>query len=353
MDPTKGFASVNIVKVALIGAGRIGKIRADSIGRENANGTRAQLAVVADPMEVRGLQLAKLAGAEWTPDWKEAVSRPDVDVVIVATPTESHAEISISALSHGKHVLCEKPLARDVAEARSMVKSARDAGRVLKTGFNYRHLPHVRKAKQVIDAGEIGQSYFVRSFFGHGGRLGFDREWHTSATASGGGALQEQGIHVLDLVRFLLGEPTRVSADTKTFFWQLPQTEDNCFCLLETGDGRTAQIHVSWTEWRNRFWFELFGRDGYLRLEGRDGHYGPPRITWAKRKSDHSRPDEEVIEFPENECWTLEWREMLDAIKNSREPLGSGVDGLRSQLLVEAAYESARTGRWVDVADSL
>ena len=187
------------MNVALIGAGRMGKVRADSIIRGGATEIRSQLAIVADPAPDRARLLATSVGAAWSSDWREAISRPEVDVVIVATPTELHAEIATSALLEGKHVLCEKPLARDVAEASRMVKVAKDSGRILKTGFNYRHLPHVRKAKELIDSGEIGPLYFARCFFGHGGRLGFDREWHTSASASGGGALQEQGIHVLDL----------------------------------------------------------------------------------------------------------------------------------------------------------
>jgi predicted dehydrogenase len=94
---------------------------------------------------------------------------------------------------------------------------------------------------------------------------------------------------------------------------------------------------------------EIFGQDGYLRLLGRDGHYGSPRITWARRKLDHSRPEEHHLEFEQGEDWRQEWQEFVGAIEEKREPLGSGSDGLRAQQMIEAVYDSAQSGRWVGI----
>lgn len=334
--------------VALIGAGRIGKIRARVI----ADTDSATLVAVADPCAESGKEIAAASGAKQFADWRGAIDSSNVDIVVVATPTIFHAEIAAAALAGGKHVLCEKPLARNVAEATKIVAAARASGRVLKTGFNYRHLPHVRKAKELIDSGELGRLMFTRCYFGHGGRPGFDEEWHTDPQSSGGGVLQEQGIHVMDLIRYLLGEPARVLGQRSTFFWKLRDIEDNCFCLFETETGQMAQVHVSWTQWTNAFEFEVFGQDGYVRLRGRDGHYGPPAITWAKRNADHSRPREQHIEFEQGDDWRQEWAEFLAAIRERRVPLGSGQDGLCAQLMIETAYRSAAAGKWLAIGST-
>jgi predicted dehydrogenase len=335
-----------MIRTAIIGAGRMGQIRARVMEETQS----AVLVAVADPQIDLADKLAAQCGARSFTDWREAIELPEVDAVVVATPTMFHASIASAALAAGKHVLCEKPLARNVEEAAQIVAAAEVSGKLLKTGFNYRHLPHIRKAKELIDGGELGKLSFMRCHFGHGGRPGFEKEWHADVRLSGGGVLQEQGIHLMDLTRYLLGEPVRAFSTRKTLYWPLTEAEDNCFCLFETEGGQIAQIHVSWTQWINTFSMEIFGQDGYLRMHGRDGHYGPPRITWAKRNADHSRPSEQNIQYEPGEDWKHEWMEFLAAIDEKREPLGSGVDGLRAQRLIEAAYQSAATGQWIDVA---
>ena len=333
-----------MIGVALIGAGRIGEVRARVIAETGG----AKLVTVADLRTEAADRLAAAYMARKENDWRKAISDPDVEIVVVATPTQFHQEIARAALSSGKHVLCEKPLARNPEEAFQIVQIARISGKVLKTGFNYRHLPHVRKARELIDSGAIGKPLFMRCHFGHGGRPGFDQEWHTDPQISGGGVLLEQGIHVMDLIRHLLGEPSRVMAHRSAFYWSLREIEDNCFCLFETKEHQVAQIHVSWTQWRNSFQMEIFGTNGYLKLQGRDGHYGSPAITWAKRNVDHSRPQEESLEFDQGDDWRLEWKEFLSAITENRQPQGSGQDGLYAQLMIEKAYESAAAGKWLD-----
>jgi predicted dehydrogenase len=338
-----------MLSVAIIGAGRIGEIRADAIQR---NGGR--LVAVADVDLARARKLARSAAAEATTDWAGTVSLPAVDAVIVCTPTKFHVDAVIAALHAGKHVLCEKPLGRTVEEARRMVTASREAGRVCKVGFNYRHMAHVRKTKELLKAGSIGPVHFLRARYGHGGRPGYEKEWCTDADLSGGGVLLEQGIHILDLARYLLGEPAGVYAETHRFFWNFPVVEDNAFCLVKFSSGQIAQIHVSWTQWANLFEMELFGRDGYLQLEGRDGHYGPQRLTWGKRQSDHGRPEEQVFEFPSPDgSWNLEWREFVSAIDSNREPIGSAEDGLRAQQIIECAYRSAAECFWIAVPENI
>jgi len=335
-----------MLAVAIVGAGRIGTIRSAAIHRSN----KGFLAAVVDTDEARAKKLAEGTSAVVSEEWSPVLARSDIHAVIVCTPTKFHSEVVIAALEAGKHVLCEKPLGRTVIEAQKMYEASRRSRRLLKTGFNYRHMAHVLKARGLLQDNALGSLYFLRCRYGHGGRRGYEREWCTDAELSGGGVLLEQGIHIFDLARYLLGEPSRLVAQTRRYFWNFPTVEDNGFCLLETEQAQTAQIHISWTQWVNIFELELFGADGFLRLEGRDGHYGPQRLVWGVRQSDHSRPEHVIFDFPgPDNAWDLEWQEFCSAIEQQREPLGSARDGLRAQQLVEAAYQSVSRHSWIDV----
>src|SRR5262249_30206861 len=151
------------------------------------NGT---LVVTADTDIRRAEQLAAdYPGCVGTSDWEAAVRRPDVDIVIVATTNQSLASVTAAALRHRKHVLVEKPGARSAAELEPLVALARQAGVVAKVGFNKRFHPAFRKARALLDEGAIGPVLFARGRYGHGGRLGYDREWRADPALAGGGEL--------------------------------------------------------------------------------------------------------------------------------------------------------------------
>ena len=337
-----------MLSVAIVGAGGIGRIRANSI----LESKQANVSWVADIDAPRAEELAALSHALPTADWREAISDPKVQCVVVSTPTKFHAEIAAEALEKGKHVLCEKPLARNAEEARVVVETAKRTNRVLKTGFNYRHMPHVLKAQELLKSGAIGSPYFLRCRYGHGGRPHYEDHWCTDADLSGGGVLQEQGIHIVDLVRVFLGEPVKVMAEMRRYFWPFRQTEDNCFCLFETANRQLAQLHISWTQWKNIMEIEIFGHDGYLLLQGRDGHYGPQRLTFGKRQATHGNPVEEAFTFDRSETsWDREWQEFVTSISNESDRSNAALQGLLTQELVDAAYRSAAEQKWVSMAE--
>jgi predicted dehydrogenase len=276
------------------------------------------------------------------------VTNPDIDIVVVATPTDSHAEISIAALKHHKHVLCEKPLARQPSEARKMVRAAESRSLKLKTGFNHRFHAAVFKAHELAARGEIGRLLFARCIYGHGGRAGYEREWRMNPEISGGGQLVDQGIHALDLFRWFLGDFSEVTGFLGTLFWPIGPVEDNAFAILRTRQGCVAQLHASWTQWKNRFSFEVYGEKGYLLVNGLGGNYGTEQLTVGKRTQVGARPDERTEEFtrPDN-SWQKEWEEFLGSLRKKSEPLGNGRDGYEALRLVQAIYKSAATRRAV------
>ena len=334
------------MKVGIVGAGLQGRRRARALKAVDGS----ELVMVADVRQNAAAALAADAGCLATSQWEDVVARDDVEAVIVCTPPHLHAEIGIAAMKRGKHVLCEKPLARNVDEGREMLRVARESGMRLKCGFNLRHHPAIRQVRQWYEDGSIGEIDWIRCRYGIGGRPGYDQEWRAQAEVSGGGQLMDQGIHALDLCRWFLGDFVEVFGFLATRFWDVAPLEDNAFALLRTGHGQIASLHVSWTQWKPLFSFEVFGRDGYIQAEGLGGAYGNERAIRGRR--DFVAPfGEEVIEFrQEDRSWEEEWREFVSAIREGREPSASGSDGLAAIELASAIYESARLGRAVSLA---
>jgi len=331
--------------VAIIGAGLIGAKRAVALGAFSD----FRLKVVVDINQAAAEKLAVQFGAEAETDWRKAIERPDVDFVVVSTSNNSLAPITIFALKNKKHVLCEKPLGRNVAEADSMVQQAKQNGCILKTGFNHRHHPAISKAKQLADKGEIGRIMFLRCRYGHGGRPGYEKEWRANKELCGGGELLDQGVHVVDLFRWFAGDFDNAFGYTQTCFWNM-DVEDNAFAMFKTGAGVIANMHTSWTQWKNLFSFEVFGDLGYLVVDGLGGSYGVETLKFGKRNQKGGAPDEQIEQFPGPDLsWQLEWAEFTQAIQEKRQPIGNGFDGFQANKMIDAVLRSAQSGGAVKI----
>ena len=212
------------MRVGLIGAGLQGWRRAPVL--KQFPGT--EVVIVATAHRETAERLANSIGCQATTNWAEVVEK-DLDAVLVCTPPHLHAPISIAAMKTGKHVLCEKPLARSLDEAEEIVKVAQENGVKLKCGFNHRHHPGIQQAREWFDNGIIGELNFLRCRYGICGRPGYEKEWRAKPEIAGGGHLMEQGIHAIDLFRWFLGEFTEVVGFTATRFWDMAPLEDNAF----------------------------------------------------------------------------------------------------------------------------
>src|SRR5581483_3305527 len=245
----------------LIGAGGIGKVRAGALRRTPG----CRLAAVADTDLLRA-RAAATADAYCYTRYQELLDAPGIEAVIVSTPPVCHEEIVLAALAAGKHVLCEKPLATTVAACRRMVEAARRSGRVLATGFNHRYFPAVKYLKDVLASGRMGTLDHVRAFAGHTGLSEFNAPWMHSKEGIGGGALMDVGIHVIDLVRYVLGEVSQVYGAATHEIWKQDGAEDNGFALLRSPSGKVAALHATWTEWKGyRFFVEAYCDRGMAR----------------------------------------------------------------------------------------
>ncbi len=317
---------------AVIGCGLIGQKRAKSLGGR-------RLAVASDVDLKKAEALATLhPGAAAAADWREAVGRPDVDAVFVCTPHDLLAPIALAAVEEGKHVLVEKPGARTAAELAPLAEAARRKKVTVKVGFNHRFHPAMRRTRDYVDAGALGDLMFVRARYGHGGRAGYEKEWRADPKISGGGELLDQGMHLIDLAGWLLGDFPRVDGFVHTYFWKMP-VDDNAFLMLRTAADRMAWLHVSWTEWKNTFSFEVYGKTGKLHWEGLGGSYGPERLTYYKMSSEMGPPETVLHEYPgTDDSWELEFLDFLDAIESRRRPRGDLEDARKALAVVDTLY---------------
>ncbi|MFH1657316.1 MAG: Gfo/Idh/MocA family oxidoreductase [bacterium] len=325
------------MKIGIIGPGRQGWRLAKAI----KDAGDELIMTAAEKKDEKSQLFAKTFECAVTYDWRELVERDDLEAVVVCTPPNLHKEMVVAALKAKKHVLCEKPLASNVKEAQEILAEVERSGYKLKCGFNLRHHLAITQAKKMVDEGLIGELMFVRACYGVGGGEGYEKDWRMKKEISGGGELMDQGVHILDLSRWFLGEFKEVFGNLSTNFWEISPLEDNVFVTLRTEKNQTSFCHISWTQWKNLFSFEIYGKEGYLAVKGLNGNYGTEKLIFGKR--DFKKPfKEEITEFRgDDKSWIGEWKDFTSAIKEDRQPLSSGYDGLESLKLAEAVYESA------------
>ncbi|MEI9897147.1 MAG: Gfo/Idh/MocA family oxidoreductase [Chthoniobacter sp.] len=321
-------------RFAIIGCGLIGRKRWAAL-------PPGALAVACDLDLSRAEALVALAGTgRAVQDAARIWSDRSIDAVIVCTLNAALAPLALAAVRAGKHVLIEKPGAISAAELDSLIVEAAAQRVQVRIGYNHRYHPALRKARELIDAGAIGDLMFLRGRYGHGGRLGYEKEWRSDPRLSGGGELIDQGVHLIDLAQWFLGEFTDIAGHAATYFWDMP-VDDNAFLSLRTARGQTAWLHVSCTEWKNLFSLEIYGRTGKLHIEGLGGSYGVERLAFYKMLPEMGPPDTTIFEYPRgDDSWRLETAEFLEDIRLGRTPQPGLREGVATLRVVESIYRS-------------
>jgi predicted dehydrogenase len=323
------------IKFALIGCGLIGRKRAAAL-------TDARLLYACDLDPVRAADLARtVPGCQAITDYAVALRDPAVNAVIVSTLNAALAPVSLAAVRAGKHVLAEKPGALTANQLREVKDAATQSGVRVRLGYNHRFHPALQKARELVDAGAVGPLLFIRGRYGHGGRKGYAREWRADPKLSGGGELIDQGVHLIDLAGWFLGEFTTVDGHCATYFWDAP-VDDNAFLSLRTTVGQTAWLQVSCTEWKNLFSLEVYGRDGKIAVDGLGGSYGPERLVFYKMLPQMGPPEITAWDFPPADAsWALEVNAFIDDIRLGREPSPGLRAGIRTLEIVEQIYRQS------------
>jgi predicted dehydrogenase len=320
------------MKVGIVGCGLIGGKRADAL-----IGTDDHLAATFDLVPDRAQALAARHGALACSSLADLVSRSDA--VVVATTNDQLVPVSSAAVRARKHVVVEKPGARTAAELEPLVAQAREASVIVKVGLNHRFHPAAQKARAILDEGAAGDVMFVRGRYGHGGRVGYDREWRADPAKSGGGELIDQGVHLVDLARWFVGDEfPDVQGRAETFFWKMP-VDDNAFLTLATAKRQVAHLQVSCTEWKNLFSFEIYAKSAKLHWEGLGGSYGPERLYHYQMRPEMGPPDTVIYEYPPfDRSWALEWADFASAVKSGARPCGDVADALEALRVVDRIY---------------
>ncbi len=343
------------MRFGLIGAGGIGKIRAEAIAKSPV----CELVAVSDLDETRARTAAP--GAKYYADANDVIAAQKVDAIIISTPPPLHEPLAIAAAKAGKHVLVEKPMAATPEACERMIAAALAAGTLLTVGYNHRYFEALKLVRDVVASGEIGKLSHVRAYTGHAGLAEFKAPWMYDKDVMGGGALMDNGTHVVDLVRYIMGDPTEVVGFATNKVWHLG-VEDEGIALLRTAEGTTASIEASWHEWRGyRFHIEAYGDRGMARayyapmmamvikLDKPGGnktvqrHFYPKAIIREKLKGWQSTVIQTFIE---------ELSDFVAAAKGEEHSSRIAVadDGLRAVQIAHATYASEKDRSAVKLA---
>lgn len=325
----------DVFGIGIIGCGLIGKKRAGSLG------AKGKLVACADIDISRAQSLALPYGAAALEDWRDLLLRPDIDIVIVSTLHDSLAEITLATINARKHVLVEKPAARSAEELVPIITVAKKLNIKVHVGFNHRYHRSLQKAKEIVDSGVLGDLMFIRARYGHGARVGYDKEWRADPKLSGGGELIDQGPHLIDLSRWFLGDFSEVQGFAHTYYWDMP-VDDNGFMLLKTPKKQVAFLHASCTEWKNLFSMEIYGKDGKLDLSGLGGSYGLEKLTYYKMLPQMGPPETTSWEYPmADDSWAVEMAEFYQDILLDREPAAGLNDAYQALKVIDQIYKDS------------
>ncbi len=298
------------MNVAIIGAGLIGRKRALALPKN------VQLSHICDIDTERGQRFANEFQCNYEKSWNTIVKNENINAIIVCTTNNWLVPIGIAAINNRKHVLLEKPGARNFKEMQKLVNAQKNKPVVVQVGYNHRYHPALAKSKVLIDSQKYGPVLFIRAKYGHGGRIGYEKEWRFNKTISGGGELLDQGCHLIDLVNFFAGPMDVTASLVKTSFWKT-DLEDTAFWLMQNQHNQLATLTSSCVEWKNIFSFEIMLKTAKIQIDGLGGSYGNETLTLYKMKPEMGPPKIKVWTFEGTDnSWQVENKNFFDRIKS-------------------------------------
>lgn len=370
------------IRIGLIGFGQMGRIHAYAYRSiplyYDGQPCKVVLKGVCDSNESLAKKGVEQAGFEfYTRDYRELVVRDDIDVVNVCTPNKMHKEALIAALNAGKHVYCEKPLAFSEAEAREIVAIADQSGLKHQITAEYRFIPAIMKAKEMVNSDFVGRVFHFRGVYLHSGYIDpkRPREWRLQKDIIGGGVLVDLGPHLLDMMHHLVGDVAEVSSTMETFFKERPmpddpkkmgkvEVEDAITVLLKFKNGALGSAEMSRvaTGAEDEMRFEIHGQNGALafnlmhpnELMAFDARETKGVQGFKKISTVQKYPAPAVMPAPK---FTMGWirshvaalYHFLDCVVNDRPPSPNFHDALKLHHLMESIYKSVETRSWIKI----
>lgn len=323
-----------MLNVAVIGAGNIARAAHLPAWRAQPD---ARVTLLVDTRR----EIAEALGREFeiprvATAYQEALSDPAIDAVDICLPHHLHQEVALAALAAGKHVLKEKPVALDLAAARDLIAAARTAPGMFMLAENWRYMPVVIAAADLIRSGAPGRPFMLKAameFYAH-----FEPDaWRLRRAEAGGGVLLDSGIHTVAVARMLMGEVAAVSALRGPQVWQdLAPSEDTLGMLARFASGALGLLDFSWrARWpQSRFSFEVFTTESHLSLDLKAGTLA---ITRGSEREERA--------YPPSSGFAEEVRHFLDCLRDGGRPLTTALEETRSLAVVLAAYRSVESGR--------
>ncbi len=316
---------------------------------------------------------ARYGWRNWTESWEAVVANPEIDAVAVCTPGNTHRAIAAAAARAGKHVLCEKPLALNAAESGEMLAAARQSGVRHMVNFNYRRLPAVNLAKQLIEEGRLGTLYTFRATYYQDWPLdpAFPFLWRMDKSVAGAGSMADKGSHIVDLARFLVGDFAEVAATSEIFVKQrleggVPRevtTDDAAAFVARFHNGALGVFATSRMAagHKNALGFEVNGSRGsvifdlerlnelqvYFTSDPREAQgFRTVMVTQSEHKYIQSWwPPGHIIGW--EHTFVHQYYEFLNAIAAGEGGSPSFEDGHRAQQVLDAIERAAAEKRWV------
>ncbi|OGW74983.1 MAG: hypothetical protein A2Z72_07660 [Omnitrophica bacterium RBG_13_46_9] len=342
------------VRVGIIGCGKITE-RASVPNLVNYK-EKAEIKALCDIVEDKAVAMAEKFGCKGVnieTDWKRVVKRKDIDAIFVNTPNYLHEEMAIGAAKKRKHILVEKPITISNKAARKMIKAADKTGVFLMIEQTQRFDPVHQAAKKFIDTGKLGKINMVKGRIGHAGPeywAGGNEGWFSDKKLSGGGAMIDIGIHILDLLRWLGGkEVAEVCANIKTL--EKPfSVDDNGSVLMRFTDGTFGQFEASWTTRPYEVMTWIYGERGKVHTAIGTEIPAVARIATTGEGKDPNCVLEDInLEIGPGSGWESAIHYFIDCVAKKEKPFITGEEGAKSMAVILAAYESAEKGKWVRV----
>lgn len=325
---------------------------------------------------------ARYGYAKYYTDWHDMLSDDNVQLFDNGGPNDAHADPCIEAAKAGKHILCEKPLARTAEEAKSMLDAVTKAGVKHAVAYNYRFVPAIRQAKMLIDSGALGRIYHFRAVYLQEWIMphyGTPHIWRLDKAVAGSGALGDLGAHIIDLGRFLVGEFRSVSALASTFTPERPGSDgkmkkvdvDDAFvAAVEFENGAIGSVEATRFAGghKNSNCFEINGEKGSIRFNLE--RMNEMEVFWVGEEPKETQGFHSVlVSEGYHPFWSNWWphghiigwehtfvheiHHLLDAIVNDKSvaPYGADfLDGYKNAVICDAILESARSKRQVDIS---
>jgi len=342
------------VKVGIIGCGKITE-RASLPNLVNYK-TKCKVKCLCDIVKAHAQEKAKqfnLKDVDIVTDWKALVERPDIDAIFVNTPNYLHEEMAVGAAKSKKHILVEKPISISNKAAKNMINAAKKNGVFFMVEQTQRFDPVHQAAKKFIETGKLGKINTVKGRIGHAGPeywAGGKEGWFTNKSLSGGGAMIDVGIHILDLLRWLSGkEVAEISANIGTVEKPFP-VDDNGSVLMKFSDGAIGHFEASWTTRPYEVMTWLYGENGKIHTAiGTEKPVMVRLATVGEGKDPNCVLEDIYPEVGAGSGWENAIHYFIDCVEKNEKPFVTGEEGAKSMAVILAAYESAKSGKWVKV----